>query len=319
MPLANTYDTDEHRAGLLKVLRSLTQDFKAAVVAAEVTSTSLDADDVYFRNQSTFKRQVSKDIAGIFWSDAEDLSYQLVFDLNREGIYDMLPEAVAHSQASSKRSSNDAGIRHGIILRQEEKNARIFFSPIENEFAHRGLRLDTMERELLSNDNPSRTRQFFEYFFGDSSILTDNQVVVLSYILPLCHKIRGDAGLVSVAVSKILGYKVQVEQYQSSQITTVLSPTPPLGDNLLSIDSVLGDGFRAPVSQYVIRIADVASSEFSDFHGGGKHANVITFITDYFFPADAQISVQPECADEEKYMSIPDGDSISILDFNSYI
>src|SRR5262245_2843800 len=140
------------KSDIPNILADLPFDFKASVVAAELSGNGISADTFFFRNRSSFRRPVARDIEDIYWSNGEGRDQRLIFDLNREGIYDMLPEAVIH-QPGGRKKTGDA-TKLGNELRKEERDARNFFSPLENEFHVRALTLDLIERELLKNNNP---------------------------------------------------------------------------------------------------------------------------------------------------------------------
>lgn len=318
MPTTETLSTFEQRQELLAELSALEPDFKASVVAAEITDGAVAPDDIFFRNISTFRRPVARDIENINWAEDDDLAAQLIFDLNREGVYDMLPEAVVHAPLAKKRE-NELDNRRGVILKQEERAARKFFAPIENEFAHRFLHLDILEREIIRNNNPKRTRQFFEYFFGDSRILSDRQVLVLIYILPLSHKIRGVPRLIALAMSKMLGYEVTVETRVGMQAHAVAGRVPGLGDATLGIDTVLNDRFSIAEVSYVLTVRGIPAREYPEFIGSGHHANVIHFVAGYLFPVAADLSVRLECAPAEQPLITSSGEHSSYLNFNAYI
>lgn len=307
----------QERQLLLEELTALEPDFKASVVAAEIAD-SFSQEDIFFRNNSTFRRPVSKDIAGITWSDEDDAAAQLIFDLNREGLYDMLPEAVVHAPLA-KKEKNELDRKRGVILKQEERAARKFFAPIENEFAHRSLYLDVLEREILRNNNPQRTRQFFEYFFGDSHILSDRQVLILTYILPLSHKIRGNTRLMALAISKMLGYEVAVDSKLSMEPHALVRKTPTLGDATLGIDTVLNDHFVITEVNYVLTVRGISAKEYPEFIGSGHQANVLAFVAGFLFPVAAKMTVRLECAAVEKHLATASEDHSSYLNFNTYI
>jgi hypothetical protein len=309
------------KSALIKELEDSNQDFKASVVAAELAGNGVPGESFFFRNQSTFKRPVSRDIEEIFWNNGEydQGSDFLVFDLNREGIYDMLPEAMVHAQ-NRKRKMGEAAYKVGLELRKQERDARKFFSPLENEFHHRSFKLDVVERELLKNNNPRRNREFFNYFFEDSSALNDQQLLVLLHILPLSQKIRGNANLIGLTLSRILGFRVIISQQWTIR-TYVLPPgvAPTLGDGKLGTDTVLNDLASVVVRRFDVGIMDVPAKEYKDFSGKGKHLNVLNFILPYFFPANTeyQIVLNPRKADEA--FTLSNEDANSFLGFNSYI
>jgi hypothetical protein len=309
------------KSDLIKELEDSNLDFKASVIAAELAGNGVPGDAFFFRNQSTFKRAVSKDIEDIFWNNGEydQGSDYLVFDLNREGIYDMLPEAMVHTQ-NRKRTENEAAYKIGLELRKQERDARKFFSPLENEFHHRSFKLDVVERELLKNNNPRRNREFFNYFFEDGSALNDQQLLVLLHILPLSQKIRGNAKLIGLTLSRILSYKAVISQQWT--IRTYVLPVgvaPTLGEGRLGTDTVLNDLASVVARRFDVAIMDVPAKDYKDFSGKGKHRNVLNFILPYFFPANTeyQIVLHPQKADARFRLSHEDANSF--LGFNSYI
>ncbi len=305
------------KAAVAEALRGLTEDFKASVVAAEIAANGFPAEAIFFRNQSTFRRPYSKDIEHVFWSETDDGDSRLVFELNREGIYDMLPEAVAHNQA--RRSSADA-TRLGNELRREEREARTFFSPLENEFHCRLLNLDKMERSLLRNNDAAKAREFFHYFFEDASALSDAQLLVLLYILPLSNKIRNDLPLIGITLTRIIGLPVSVVPQWVAGAHRVKDGTlPRLGAGRLGIDTIMGEVCTVPELRYDIHIRDIAPGDYHHYTGSGKMQNVLRFMLPYFFSASAVYRIELHCTDERAALVAAGDDSWSFLGFNSYI
>lgn len=305
---------------LLHDIQALGADYLASVIAAELVDRGVAVDSIFFRNESTFRRAVAKDIADISWntdgSGADDL---LLFDLNREGIYDMLPEAMVHTQGRKQRS-DDAAYKHGRELRRQEREARKFFSPLENEFHHRSLRLELTERELIEKSNPRRNREFFNYFFEDGVALSDQQLLVLLYILPLSHKIRGDADLIGLCVSRILGCEARVvRRWTMHRYQLPASWIRPLGAGTLGADTVLHERCDMPIRRFELHIDNLQESDYKDYTGKGKHLNVLHFILPYFFPATAEYRIVLNPAQSDARLKTGDAEAHSYLGFNSYI
>ncbi|MEO6831451.1 MAG: hypothetical protein ABI378_04190 [Chitinophagaceae bacterium] len=309
---------EEEKKNLIRQLRQITIDYKVGVIAAELVENNVSADTIFFRNQSSFKRSVAKDISAVYWNNAEDAPSNLVFELNREGIYDMLPEALSHSQ--TKKSKTESNTKRSQELRKQEKDARNFFSPLENEFHHRALKLDTIERELLKSNNHRRNRQFFSYFFEESSMLTDQQVLVLMHILPLSHKIRGDEQLIALTTTRILGYKVSVSNHWiRKKFVMPKGADLNLGERMLGINSILNEQFEISARYYEVTIHQIPVQEHHHFIGKGKHLNVLSFILPYFFPSNADFGILLEAKKEEQHLLSSDEENFSFLGFNSYI
>lgn len=308
---------EEAEEQLMLVLKGISRDYKATAIAAELATQNISPELFYFRNQSTFKRPYSRDVAGISWSKTEDGTARLVFELNREGIYDMLPEAVAHSQA--RRATADA-TRMGNELRREEREARAFFSPLENEFHCRSLNLDEMERALLRNTDPAKAREFFHYFFEDASALSDTQLLVLLYILPLSHKIRNDLTLIGVTLTRIIGLPVSVApRWAAGQHRVEDGALQPLGESRLGIDAIMGEVCTVPELHYDIHIRDIPPGDYHYYTGTGKMHNVLCFMLPYFFSASAVYHLDLHCTEARAPLVAASDDSWSFLGFNSYI
>ena len=306
----------QKRLQLIKELKSVNHDFKASVVAAEIIDNGVPANAIVFKHISLFKRFVSTEIEKIAWEEKPDGELSLAFELNKEGLYDMLPEAVTHSYVKKKKETASERLNE---QRMQEKKARLFFSPIENEFAWRIVHFDIIERQVHKNDDPKKNRKFFEYFFSDSKILNDMQVVTLMYLLPLSHKIRCDVKLISIVIAKILNYKVQVTKKNQRAKLAYNAAIPGLGYGTLGIDTILNSEYCSYGTCYQVNVYDVPAADYKHFFTGAKHLSVINFIKPYFFPVNADIDLVLWPAEADRNFEVAGADSQCYLGFNSYI
>ena len=303
---------------LLKELQFLAEDYKATVIASELIEHGFPLEDIYFRNVSIFRRFVSKDVNNIQWESDDAGPDKLVLELNREGLYDMLPDGLTHAKNSR---ITDPNITNEFVLhRKQEEHARKFFSTFENEFIHFSLQLEILERELYDNKNEIQVREFFEYFYGDSRFLTDIQVLTLLYILPLSNKIRADIKLISQTLSKILNYRIVVSKEKNKlQALNISDSTARLNESTLGIDTVISDSCMVHTFSYNVAIYDIQFEDYGDFARNGKCSNVLRFVLPYFFPAGADVDIilLPHSDCRELKTSSPE--ESFFLGFNSYI
>jgi len=303
---------------LIHEIISIAEDYKAGVVASEIIGHGFPKEDIYFRNVSLFRRFFSKDLNNVVWESGENEDDKLVFELNREGFYDMLPEGLTHTKTQidpGKEKVNEFALH-----RKQEESARKFFSTFENEFLHCSLQLETIERELYNNENKFKTRDFFECFYGNSKVLTDFQVLTLLYILPLSNKIRADVWLISETLSKILNYNIVVSKQKNkpSELRTD-AESARLNSAFLGIDSIISNNCKVHSFAYDLVVHDIHVDNFADFRQNGKHTHVVDFILPFFFPACAEINIilMPDHA--SKYFRTAQSNEGSFLGFNSYI
>jgi type VI secretion system protein ImpH len=303
---------------LLQELRNINHDFKSSVVAGEIVDNGIPIDQIAFRQLSIFRRFISREIESVKWVHESVEEPYLVFETNKEGLYDMLPEALFHeARKKDKDQSDDKQIREQKL---QEKHAREFFSPVENEFARRLLLFDIAERELHKQSNPAKNRQFFEYFFGSSSNLSDIQVLTLGYILPLSYKIRTDLHLIGITLSKILNAEITVtKQMCRRHKTLAVSEGVALGKGVLGVSTTLGDVCVDFSFRYEIHVHNVQAGAYLGFCTGGANHTVIDFVLPYFFPACSDVVLSMHPAIEDKFLKASDDLHYSFLGFNSYI
>ncbi len=301
----------------LSVVNALAFDYKASVVAGELADNGVPFDAILFKNLGIFRRFVSKEIETIRYESEDNEAGQLLFELNREGLYDMLPEVVFHAGRKKEHESDSDLFK---AQKAEEVEARKFFSPIENEFARRLLYFDVIERDMCMAGNTEKNREFFEYFFGDSSMLNDMQVLVLCYILPLSYKICSETTVIASTLTRILGYKTSLtKQFRKERKQGDQIQAGSLGQSVIGVDCILSDGCDMSGFVYRICVEGIPPANFPEFSEGGIHRNVIDFILPYFFAANADVVLELVPEEDSKYLQTSDEHHISFLEFNSYI
>lgn len=111
--------------------RNLTSfDIKTELILqALFESNMIDDFNVVIKPNGLFYRKFSKDKMNIS-SDVHDADI-LNIDISRDGFYDVLPESFTHNFRQSGSTTNP--VEEFKIRKKEEKEARHFFNPIENE------------------------------------------------------------------------------------------------------------------------------------------------------------------------------------------
>lgn len=298
---------------IAKELRFLPQDLKASVVAGELVDNGLNIEKLAFRNISIFRRFVSREIEQVRVEQKDSENEYLQLDVNKEGLYDMLPEALFHE--AKKREPEQSDEQQIKAQKLQEQSARTFFRPLENEFSRRLLLFDLAERELHKQSNPVKNRQFFEYFFGDASLLSDAQILTLTYILPLSSKIRSNLSLMGLTLSRVLNFNVAVtKEMTCERRATVGKLSARLGAGHLGVNSTIGHVCVDYRYTYEIHVKEVSAHDYPLFCEGGDHENVIRFISSYFFPAIAEVKVSLYPTTEDSCLKTFTSESVSFWD-----
>src|ERR1700737_4328317 len=137
--------TQEDLAGFVQSLRS---DIRFEVFIADLMTENLNSDDLVIESNSLFKRSYHHDIESV--SEIEygaSKKKKLRFVVNREGIYDQLPEDLFHQVSDTHVSDKDAVIQEIKEQQELEKLTRRFFQPVEHEFYNQRIKLEIEERK----------------------------------------------------------------------------------------------------------------------------------------------------------------------------
>ena len=110
--------------------RNLTAfDLKAEVLFGALLKSHVDDLNITINPKGLFYRKFSKDKMSIN-RDVLDTDV-LNLDISRDGFYDVLPESISHNYRNTDLYSNP--VEEFKTRKKEEKDARNFFNPIENE------------------------------------------------------------------------------------------------------------------------------------------------------------------------------------------
>jgi hypothetical protein len=114
-------------------VNGLLYDIKAEVIIADLIENKVNPADIVFIPDGSFKRNYTHDI---LFAEVRKLnnSQQVVnIHTSRDGLYDSLPEGLFHEQTHERITSGKDMAEDSKKLKLEEKEARNFFLPFENE------------------------------------------------------------------------------------------------------------------------------------------------------------------------------------------
>jgi len=185
------------------------KNFKAEVFVTEILETSsLSFSDIEIYNKSVFSRSYRRDIVAsqIDNINPDDLKLKLI--LARNGLYDTLPEGVFHKkQKSTSNTYKDIRQKN----KQEEKAARKFFSPIENELFIQKVQIEQNERALVDKYTDLKNDFLIEFWGLDKTLPLEYNLKLLK-ILPLAHKISGKIASIEACLGYIINENVTIHK-----------------------------------------------------------------------------------------------------------
>lgn len=193
-------------------IRNIQEDFsrsflnlRAEVLVSELLeNTELSEEDIVVLLQSTFTRGFRRDVIG----SKIDTNDKFEINISRNGIYDALPQGVFH-----KSVGIDTNLSYGEIRqknKKEEREARMFFAPIENEFFLHRVYLEQEEKNTIFELNNSIDNSFAIDFWGIKERVPKEYIFSFTKVLPYVHKISKSEILIGQCLEKILNEKVEI-------------------------------------------------------------------------------------------------------------
>jgi hypothetical protein len=262
------------------------KNLKAEVFVAEIfESSDLDFSDIDIFNKSTFSRSYRRDVISFVFDSYSGSKDKIKFNLARSGIYDTLPEGVFHKQIKtvSQLSYREIRQKH----KKEEKDARDFFTPLENEFFVQKVHVEKKERELI-DEFINLKNSFLRDFWGLSKEIPVEYSLKLLKLLPFVHNISGKPDLTALSLEKILGEKVSVKKIVA----------PCHHDNTVKSNNILGVDFVLELSNsqvlypiFEIEIGPVSRKNMNKFLQNGVARKIISTFCDYFIPLEVEIKL----------------------------
>ncbi|MDH7446801.1 hypothetical protein [Aquimarina sp. 2201CG14-23] len=272
------------------------QNLKAEVFVTEILENSdVELTDIDIFNQSTFSRSYRRDVIDFNVDTYSSNTDKLQFNLARNGLYDTLPEGLFHEPVKTKSALSYSELHQK--QKKQEKDARSFFSPLENEFFTQKVIIEKNERKLINEFTNLKTDFLLKFWKLDDDIPADYSIKLLQ-LLPYVHKISGEIELTALSLEKIIGETVIIEK----KYKTLEENTNHLtSDYQLGVDLVLD--LKETVISYPcweITIGPVNKKNIDKYIVSGATTKFITIFCDYFIPMEIDTKINVTHSSKEE-------------------
>ena len=296
-------------------VKNFIADLRAEVVAAELIERGVKQDEITFNTKGIKRRPFSRDIFDVKLPNDDDDHYK--FLLNREGIYDSLPEAIFHQPLNSKPLKSKEEILDEIkIQRQEEIEARKFFFPLENEFNQLRLLLEITERKSNDNFSGSSVIQLFYKLFGTVSYFNNAQIAVLLSLLPNIYDLKGELKILSKYYSLLLGDEIIISMKNEFRIQECAKHNDEF---ILGVSSLTSHTLTYSEQIISIKIVVKNSKRIALYLNDGVCLKILNFLNDYFMPFEFDIKIELMLNELNRQSILGNIEAPSFLGANSYI
>jgi type VI secretion system protein ImpH len=289
-------------------IQELNLDLKAEVIAASLIQKGIQPDQIIVQPKGNSQRSYRKDVSAFYTllSDYDNTEY-LYIETHRDGFYDALPENIFHQPTRGRTEKNKYEVIDEIKKhRSEEKAARKFFLPLEQQYTAVKTILHILEDDFEKNTDNSRLISVFSEHWPILKKLEPYHAYIFLRIIPLIHTIRNNFELAGNTMSLIVGIPVEIRLHQPGKIDA-RSFLFDLGGCVLGMDSTVGTDVFDGEYDLKINIGPLKKQELSHFITGGKYETIIDELLDYFIGANYLYHKEILIDEQEKNFTLETG------------
>lgn len=293
-------------------------DYVAELAASRLLINNKQDDSRLFVHLlGVFRRFFSSDIENIeIRRNNGDIEELHVF-LNREGLYDLLPEGFFHGSSLKYFKDRKETIEELHRHKSEEKNARLFFMPVEQEFFKHLINKEIFEQNFFHA--PETIKEFIDFFDLNHLELTTYQKAALFFILPHISRIAGNLKLTEACFEIILQEQVRIYDVYRPQAYKVEDETLMLHENRLGVNTVIGNCCIDQNSQIVIEIGPLLDSCELISYITGKKLEIVNRLTELFIQADLLPCIKVFLKEDDEHFILGERNFESRLNYSTML
>jgi len=279
-----------------EAIRNILYDIKAEALIADLLENELESENFITVPKGTFKRRYSRDIDSIKEIKFENGQKVIGFYLNRDGLYDSLPEGLFHEKTDRTLKESGNFSEESKKLKAEEKAVREFFLPFENEIFFQRVQLELEERKVLSRFSENLFDDIYPEFWNLDKSLDRKYISRMVLLLHFSHRIVGNCSLTEKCLETILEEKVSVRvvrtmDLQNGEIDKSGSSVKSylLGNSELGVDFVCGENFEHLGKTMEFNIGPLKNTNVVDYLENGTVTNFLKCFYNYFIPVELDV------------------------------
>ncbi|TDO24916.1 type VI secretion system baseplate subunit TssG [Pedobacter duraquae] len=271
-------------------------DYKAVARAADLIERGIiDPERIEIVPTGAQKRAYAKDIEQVvqYHSDYRRQD-RIRIEVNREGLYDMLPEGLFHRPPRGSSGMDEDGMIKDVReRREEEKKARLFFSPFDAEINHLRMMTELYENRLDKRTTYTDLNRVFELGWEEFRLLNKEQSIIWMHLLPEIQQKRNDTDFVAHVLSALFNIPFEIrnttDEIKPAAVDADLQMQ--LGRGSLGIDTIIGSHFQPDNEQITIAIGPAVAEDLIDFLPGKHNRKIMDMALEYLIPMETDICI----------------------------
>jgi hypothetical protein len=266
-------------------------DYLAEVIVSHLLAgKKSDMSGVSIRLLGIFRRFFSKDVEKIMSRSNTLKEEEWEVFLHREGFYDLLPEGFFHTSTRKYFKDHNETIAEFRKHKEEEKIARKYFMPLEQEFYRHHINKEIFEQEFYFT--PETIHEFIDFYNLNALDLNIYQKATLFFVMPYVSLIAGNLSLTETCFEIILQEKVRFKTQFSPIVKTYIEKVPDLNCVTLGKNSSLGYDVVDGNPQLLIEIGPLIKSDSLLSYLFGPDRKLIDWLVAFFIQADLTTCVR---------------------------
>ncbi|SHF23699.1 Type VI secretion, VasB, ImpH, VC_A0111 [Fodinibius roseus] len=283
---------------LIQRIHDSNEDIRSEVIVSDLLAGGMHTEDISVRFAGQLKRPRSRDIAGVRLASRDKGRQRLEIILNRDSIYDTLPEGMFHQPSAENPSlSVSSMVEEYHRQQQEEEEARRFFAPFENELFLQRTFTESEEYRQLSQIQHSQLDPSVLAQLGIDPDLPQAFTATFMRILPYLSHIAGDLARTEQLFSLLLDDPIRLKAVPCSRAEKY-GPPPLLGDATLGDDLTAGNTLLPDHSIFRLTVGPVSREKLPGYTDEGWKAAALQTLINFVIPVEWEIMVQVEITKE---------------------
>lgn len=281
-------------------VNTLFTDYRVEVIAAELFEKTGNLADVIINRDPSLARPHTKDIAAISLDSEGGQLPKWLITTCREGLYEMLPENLFHEPTLGTVYSSEAEIIERIRKqREEERQARSFFGPFEQEINYLNVMMYALEKRICRTDSEELVH-IFEKAWPFLSAIDPHSARVFIHILPFLHQVKGNFRWTEQYISLFTGVPVRIEE-----VERVIEPVAGnryyrLGEQVLGEGMLLYGPAPGNDTDLKILIGPVPADRMESYLPGSAFNAILEELYQHFIPCSKAYRQQVVMEEEDR-------------------
>lgn len=272
--------------------------FLAEALCACLIEQGMMQEQITINTKGGFKKIFRKDVERLVIDD-ETNKTTATLDINRDGLYDILPEGLFHQTRGMQaiRTVKDAVEEHR-KYKEEEKYARNFFAPLENIIVRYRVLAELSERNALYHvDNEQLTNKLLDFWNIDSTLPRPESLRMLR-LMPYMNTIKGDKQTTADALHYILNDDVYIQNIKKF---SVAEQKRALGieEMVLGVNAVPGINSNELIYGWQIHISTIHAENISRYVDGAPLDRLLKRFAEIFIPIERDVFFEFAVAEKQ--------------------